>query len=105
MSDREWPRDAEALMRSRYAAYVALDREWLLASWHASTRPSTLDLDASIKWLGLDVKNHRMIDDTHAEVEFVARFRSGGGPAQRLHERSRFVREGERWYYVDGDIR
>jgi SEC-C motif-containing protein len=92
-------------MRSRYEAFVALDRDWLLATWHPSTRPPALDLDPAIKWLGLDVKDFRVIDDDHAEVEFVARFRTGGGPAQRLHERSRFVREGGRWYYVDGDLR
>ena len=102
MTGREWPHDAEALMRSRYAAYVALDREWLLATWHPSTRPSQMEFDPAVKWLGLDVKDHRVIDDDHAEVEFVARFRAGGGRAQRLHERSRFVREGGRWYYVDG---
>lgn len=102
---RDWPGDAQALMRSRYAAYVALDRDWLLASWHPSTRPASLELDAAIKWLGLDVRDHRVIDDTHAEVEFVARFRIGGGRAERLRERSRFVREDGRWYYVDGDIR
>jgi SEC-C motif-containing protein len=96
--------DAEALMRSRYAAYVALDRAWLLETWHPSTRPAQLELDPAIKWLGLEVKSHRPVDDTHAEVEFVARFRVGGGRAQRLHERSRFVKEGGRWYYVDGDI-
>jgi SEC-C motif-containing protein len=99
------PPDAQALMRSRYDAYVALDREWLLRTWHPSTKPHQLDLDPSIKWLGLDVKDHRAIDDTHAEVEFVARFRRGGGRAQRLHERSRFVKEDGRWFYVDGDIR
>jgi SEC-C motif-containing protein len=104
VSEREWPQDAEALMRSRYAAFASLDRDWLLATWHASTRPRELALEPSIKWLGLDVKSHRAIDEIHAEVEFVARFRSGGGRAERLHERSRFVREGGRWYYVDGDI-
>ena len=92
-------------MRSRYEAYVALDRDWLLATWHASTRPATLELDPAIRWLGLDVKDHREAGPDHAEVEFVARFRVGGGRAQRLHERSRFVREAGRWYYVDGDIR
>jgi len=104
VNEREWPSDAQSLMRSRYAAFVALDRDWLLASWHSSTRPATLDCDPAIKWLGLEVKGHRCIDDEHAEVEFVARFRLGGGRAQRLHERSRFVREGGRWYYVDGDM-
>jgi SEC-C motif-containing protein len=103
--NRPDPPDAQALMRSRYEAYAALDRDWLLATWHPSTRPAQLELDAAIKWLGLDVKDHRVIDADHAEVEFVARFRAGGGRAQRLHERSRFVREGGRWYYVDGDLR
>lgn len=92
-------------MRSRYAAYVAGDNDWLLATWHPSTRPTTLDLDPSIQWLGLDVKDYRVIDADHAEVEFVARFRSGGGRAQRMQERSRFVREDGLWFYVDGDVR
>lgn len=101
---RMLPQDAEALMRSRYEAYVALDRDWLLETWHPSTRPASLELDPGIKWLGLDVKDHRVIDAMHAEVEFVACFRAGGGRAQRLHERSRFVKEAGRWYYVDGDV-
>ncbi|MBC7603475.1 MAG: zinc chelation protein SecC [Ramlibacter sp.] len=92
-------------MRSRYAAYEALDSDWLLASWHASTRPSTLELDPATKWLGLEVRDHKVTDETHAEVEFVARYRVGGERAVRLHERSRFIREDGRWYYVDGDIR
>jgi SEC-C motif-containing protein len=103
VTGREWPFDAEALMRSRYAAYAALDRDWLMATWHASTRPAQIELEPSIKWLGLDVKQHRIVDNDHAEVEFVARYRVGGARAGRIHERSRFVREGGRWYYVDGD--
>jgi SEC-C motif-containing protein len=90
-------------MRSRYEAFVALDRDWLMESWHPSTRPARLDLDPAVKWLGLGVRARRQVDDDHAEVEFVARYRAGGGRAQRLHERSRFVREGGRWLYVDGD--
>jgi SEC-C motif-containing protein len=102
---RPWPTTADALMRSRYDAYVRLDREWLLATWHSTTRPATLELDPGIKWRGLDLKSHRIVDAGRAEVEFVARFRVGGGRAQRLHERSRFVREDGRWFYLDGDIR
>ena len=37
-------------------------------------------------------------------VEFVARYRQGGGRAGRLHESSRFVREAGRWYYLDGQV-
>ncbi len=96
--------DAESLMRSRYSAFVLGRVEYLLTSWHASTRPPELTLEPGVKWLGLDVKHHRLIDDTHAEVEFVARSRMGGR-GQRLHEASRFVREGGRWFYVNGDLK
>ncbi len=94
--------DAESLMRSRYSAFVRGDVAHLLATWHASTRPATLDTEPGVKWLGLEVRAHRAIDPDHAEVEFVARSRAAGR-ASRLHERSRFVREGGRWFYVDGD--
>ena len=97
--------DAEALMRSRYTAFVLHRADYLLATWHASHRPPTVEFDASVKWLGLEVRQHRRQDATHAEVEFVARQKSPGTAALRLHERSRFVKdEGEgRWFYVDGD--
>jgi len=96
--------DAESLMRSRYSAYVLGLEGYLLATWHPSTRPATLDLGTrpAAKWLGLDVKARTEAGDA-ATVEFVARCRIGGR-AQRLHEVSLFRREGGRWYYVDGVI-
>lgn len=95
--------DAETLMRSRYSAFVLGDVAHLLASWHASTRPASLVLEPGVKWLGLEVRRHNAVDADHAEVEFVARSRIQGR-GQRLHERSRFVREGGGWFYVDGDL-
>jgi SEC-C motif-containing protein len=99
--------DAGALMRSRYCAYVRGDEAYLLATWHASTRPAALDLHAAPAptWLGLDVRRETAgADPDRAEVEFVARHRIGGRRAARLHEISRFVREDGRWYYFDGSI-
>ena len=96
--------DAEHLMRSRYSAFVLQRRDYLLATWHASQRPSSLDFEPGAQWLGLEVRRHRTLDAAHAEVEFVARYRVAGR-AVRLHENSRFVREDSRWYYVDGDSR
>ena len=96
--------DAEALMRSRYSAFECGDVAYLLATWHASTRPVTLELEAHAKWLGLEVRQHRVTGENTAEVEFVARFRVEG-KAVRQHELSRFVRENGRWWYVDGDVR
>jgi len=96
---------AEALMRSRYTAYTLLREDYLLSTWHASTRPAQLGLaeEASSKWLGLDVKRHVQQDADHAIVEFVARHKVNGR-AFRLHETSRFVHEEGRWFYVDGDL-
>lgn len=96
--------DAEHLMRSRYSAFVLQRRDYLLATWHASQRPSCLDFEPGAQWLGLEVRRQRTLDAAHAEVEFVARYRVAGR-AVRLHENSRFVREDSRWYYVDGDSR
>jgi len=95
--------DAESLMRSRYSAFVLARADYLLATWHASQRPASIEFDPGVKWLGLEVRQHRVLDASHAEVEFVARQKSPGSPALRLHERSRFLREDGRWYYVDGD--
>ena len=96
--------DAESLMRSRYTAFVCERADYLQATWHASTRPADLDFEPGARWLGLQVRSHRAMGEDRAEVEFVARYRVGGR-AVRLHETSRFVREGGRWLYVDGDIR
>ena len=92
-------------MRSRYSAFVLRLEPYLLATWHASTRPQELNLAETVdtKWLGLEVRSHKQQDETHATVEFVARYRIDGR-GHRLHELSRFVREDERWYYVDGDV-
>ena len=73
-----------------------------MATWHESTRPQALELDPAAKWLGLEVRSHKQLDPDHAEVEFIARYRESGR-AVRLHERSRFMRESGRWFYVDGD--
>jgi len=93
---------AEALMRARYSAYVLGLADYLLASWHPSTRPAPLILDEAPRWIGLNVIRHEP-GATRAIVEFVARYRIGGR-AHRLHEISRFVLEDGRWFYVDGDL-
>lgn len=95
---------AEALMRSRYSAFAAGDADYLLATWHPRTRPDGLDLDDGVTWNRLDVLRTEGGGpfDQAGVVEFVAHHRSALG-RERLHEVSRFEREGGRWYYVDGD--
>ena len=91
----------EALMRSRYSAYVVGLIDYLLATWHPSTAPGELEL-SPVKWLGLEVRHAEASGDAGV-VEFVARCRVNGR-AQRMHETSRFVRQDGRWYYIDGQI-
>ncbi|HBK47331.1 MAG TPA: hypothetical protein DDZ67_13045 [Xanthomonadaceae bacterium] len=97
--------DAESLMRSRYSAYVRRDADYLLASWHPSTRPPALAVDDApggrTIWLGLTVQRASDTGPDRAEVVFLARYRVGGGSAVKMTEHSRFVREHGRWFYLD----
>lgn len=90
-------------MRSRYTAFVRGDRAYLLATWHPDTRPATLTLDTTVRWLGLSVRGLERggREDDEGTVEFVARYRSAGR-GRRLHETSRFVRVDGAWCYLDG---
>jgi SEC-C motif-containing protein len=89
----------ETLMRSRYSAYALGLIEYLLATWYPETAPGELELQP-IKWVGLEVKSAEEAGDAGV-VEFIARFKVNG-KAQRMHEISRFLRTGGRWYYIDG---
>ncbi|GAB4211960.1 MAG: YchJ family metal-binding protein [Rhodoferax sp.] len=91
----------EALMRSRYSAYVLGLIDYLLATWHPGTSPGTLELPP-VKWLGLEVRLAQTQGDAGV-VEFVARWRDQGR-AVRQHELSRFVCDQGRWLYVDGEM-
>ena len=94
----------EALMRSRYSAYALGLGDYLLQTWHASTRPSQpLEFDAAQHWVRLEIRQAPPAAAERGEVEFVAVSKLGGR-AHRLHERSRFVREAGRWFYRDGDV-
>jgi SEC-C motif domain protein len=92
---------AEALMRSRYTAHVLGLHDYLMDTWHERTRPlSVAPQPLGLIWLGLEVRRHVVIDEAHAQVEFVARSKAGGR-ADRMHVTSRFERVEGRWLYVD----
>lgn len=93
--------DAEALMRSRYSAFVKDLRPYLLATWHPSTRPADIDPpEPGLRWLGLEVKRAQLLGEDQGLVAFVARSKLGGR-AYRLQETSLFVREGGHWFYLN----
>ncbi|MCW4465887.1 YchJ family metal-binding protein [Glutamicibacter sp. MNS18] len=96
------PPTAETLMRSRYSAFVLHLADYLLETWHESTRPRSLDFDAGTQWLGLSIRRTRAggPQASRGVVEFSARYRSAGTDGEQ-HEISTFVREDGVWYYVD----
>ena len=93
---------AERLMRSRFSAFAVGDEAYLLRSWHASTRPGTLELDQDLRWYRLDILSTSAggLLDVDGTVEFRAFYRSADGRGDQ-HEVSRFLREGRTWFYVD----
>ncbi|PPK65389.1 YchJ family protein [Actinokineospora auranticolor] len=96
---------AEALMRSRYAAFALGDVDYLLRTWHPTTRPETLTLDPAQRWTSLTIVTTTGGGFLHTKgtVEFTAHYTHEGRPGT-LHEVSRFVRESGRWLYVTGEV-
>jgi SEC-C motif domain protein len=94
---------AEQLMRSRYSAFAVGNAGYLLATWHATTRPRTLELEPGVRWTRLDVvaTTGGALLAAEGTVEFVAHSVVDGARGAQ-HENSRFVREDGRWRYLDG---
>ena len=96
--------DAQSLMRSRYTAYVFKLYPYLLETWHPDTRPELIDeSEPAPKWIGLTIHNEKQQGDTHASVEFTAKY-TVNGKAHRMHEASAFEKIDGRWYYKDGVV-
>ncbi|EKT56246.1 YchJ family protein [Providencia sneebia] len=103
------PETPEQLMRSRYSAYVTQNVDYLIATWHPDChaedwRKDILNSFKDTKWIAL-----RIISSSYAKneaqgyVEFSACFIDEKADHKRLiHERSRFLRQEKRWYYIDG---
>jgi SEC-C motif domain protein len=92
----------EALMRSRYSAFVSAAADYLLTTWHPRTRPAALVLDDQPHWQCLEmVGSGQSADGLSGWVEFAAHYQTPAGTGC-LRERSRFLREQGRWLYLDG---
>ena len=112
-SGQALPASPEELMRSRYSAFCVRDSEYLIETHHPSQHQSddrehlTRTME-STEWLGLRILESTLEGNNRGEVEFVAFYRQSGepdtSPPEQLHERSTFVREDERWYYLDGEM-
>ena len=97
---------AEALMRSRYSAYVKNETKYLHKSWSVQTRPAKKALKQKLdtEWQSLTIIRTEKGTplDSEGVVEFIAHYLSEG-KEQQLHETSRFVRENGKWVYLDGN--
>lgn len=92
---------AERLMRSRYTAFVKRDAKYLMRTWDHLNRPSTLEFEDDLEWVGLTILGRTkggLFDDV-GTVEYVARYRSGGERG-RQQENSAFIRSGKAWLYA-----
>ena len=98
---------AESLMRSRYTAYTRDDYDYVIRTCHSSTRPAKEDFadEVAIDWAGLEIIDTVAggENDSAGEVEFVARYRLKGNVLNQ-HERSNFVKEDGKWFYVDREF-
>ncbi|MFW0182013.1 YchJ family protein [Rothia sp. CCM 9417] len=101
----------EALMRSRFTAFALNLPDYLLATWHPTTRPHSLELDESLRWYRLDIlKATGGPFDPQGTVHFAAYYRSAPGTpkSQKVGglqtEVSQFTREKGVWYYLDGAV-
>ena len=105
LEQRQLAPTAEALMRSRYSAFVLRNSRYLLSTWDPAHRPARLDLKHDqTEWLGLEIVSTEAGTelDTVGRVAFIARYRSRGKVAA-LVEHSRFRKVGDAWFYIDGD--
>jgi SEC-C motif domain protein len=88
-------------MRSRFTAFALDLADYVLESWHPSTRPRKLELEPDIQWYRLDILGSTAggLLDREGTVEFDAYFRHGDTRGTQ-HEVSQFRKEAGRWFYV-----
>lgn len=90
-------------MRARYTAYVLAKHDFISDSWHPGTRPDDVTTELGLRWEGLDIIDAPEAGEKRGFVEFRAHWRVGAETGT-LSERSRFVRQSGRWWYLDGVV-
>lgn len=108
IEERRAAPDAEALMRSRYSAFVRGEVDYILATTHPARRgdydrKSVESWSRNSQWHGLEILATQGggSEDENGTVEFVAHF-SENDQRQRHHEIAQFMRHEGRWTFYDG---
>jgi SEC-C motif domain protein len=103
---------AEAMMRSRYTAYVVknidyIDQTQLNEKHEVFNKEEALKWAESSEWMGLEIKGTKKgseNDDTGV-VEFVAHYKDKtSGTELRHHETSLFQKQNNEWRFKEGNI-
>jgi SEC-C motif-containing protein len=96
---------AEALMRSRFAAFAVQDEAYLLRTWHPTTRPGRVEFEPGMRWTSLEIQDVSEGSPFHTTgtVTFRANYTFRGKPGV-LREQSRFTRYGGAWVYLDAIV-
>lgn len=106
LAGKESAPTAEILMRSRYTAYTLEDFDYLIRTCHKSNRPKKSDFeeDQKVNWTGLEIISTEAggENDDQGMVEFKAHFTVSENDLNH-HEKSTFVREKGKWFFMDGD--
>jgi SEC-C motif domain protein len=110
LSGEARPDTAEALMRSRYTAYVTAEIDYIVATHDPATRDG-VDQEGAGQWAtestwhGLEIVETTGggPDDDSGEVEFIARY-SVGPKTFAHHEHAHFRRIDGAWHYIDGHM-
>lgn len=92
---------AEALMRSRFSAFSLQLSDYLLSSWHSTTRPEQIELDAATQWKRLEIINAAN-DGQQGSVHFKAYYQEKN-EWHLLEETSKFLFENGHWFYHSGN--
>jgi len=100
---------AEALMRSRYSAYVKGDIDYILHSCVQNDdvdREATENWSSKAKWNGLKIVRVEKggVTDTEGVVEFVADYTMDGLKDEH-HETARFIKKEDTWLYDSGEVK
>ena len=98
------PETAEFLMRSRYTAYVLKEKDYILKTWHCSTRPKKFKLDINIEWIGLQIIDiiQGDVKDLKGSIFFETSYRYQNS-LYTIRENAKFVRENDLWLYLHGE--
>lgn len=90
---------AEALMRSRFSAYILGLSDYLKNTWHSTTCPNPLEVEPDSQWLKLEI-----VSSSNHHVHFKAFFKEGS-EFKYLEESSNFIQEHDKLVYLDGETK